>query len=272
MTTTSPTLRDRLSVGRARLARTVATWGPAQSPARRAADAASYWSRERDHHWRSNSHFRGSPAFADDQDLWRRVGTEHLEIVRTAARACGWTWSSPRVVDWGCGGGANAVAVAPHAGELVLVDLSARTLEECARQVAAVSEVPVVRVEVPVDHPEAALDRIGRCDLFLCFYVLELVPSAEHGARILQVAARALAPGGMAVVQFKYDDGTPAAAPFRRGYVRHLANMTTYAIPDFWQLAVDAGLGPRVLTLVPANDLDRRYGYLAMTGPATDPA
>ena len=77
------------------------------------------------------------PAFADDQDLWRRVGTEHLEIVRTAARACGWTWSSPRVVDWGCGGGANAVAVAPHAGELVLVDLSARTLEECARQVAA---------------------------------------------------------------------------------------------------------------------------------------
>lgn len=242
-------------------------WAPAQSPRRRAADASSYWSRERDQHWRSNSHFRDSSAFADDPDLWWRVGLEHLEIVRAAARACEWSWGAPRVVDWGCGGGANAVAFAPHAREMILVDLSKDTLDECVRQVRSVCETPVVEVEVPVDAPEAALDRTRGCDLFLCFYVLELVPSPDHGARILEVAARSLAPGGMAVVQFKYDDGGRTSGPFRRDYVRHLANMTTYRIPDFWQLAIAAGLRPRILTLVPSNDLDKRYAYLAMTRP-----
>lgn len=241
---------------------------PAQSTGRRAADAASYWRTERDSHWRSNSHFRDSPAFADDPDLWRRIGSEHLELVRMAARATGWVWESPRVVDWGCGGGANAVAVAPHAGDLVLVDLSATTLEECARQVGAACDTPVTTVVADVDDPEAVLDQVAGCDLFLCFYVLELVPSREHGARLLRLAARSLRPGGLAVVQFKYDDGASTSAPRHRDYVRHLANMTTYPIPDFWQLAVDVGLEPRLLTLVPANELDQRYAYLAMTKPA----
>lgn len=171
------------------------------------------------------------------------------------------------MVDWGCGGGANAVATAPSAGEMVLVDLSDETLEECRRRVGEVSDTPVTTVRIAVEDPEAAAERVAGCDLFMCFYVLELVPSQEHAARILRIAAEALVPGGLAVVQFKYDDGALTSTSRHRGYARHLAHMTTYAIPDFWQLAVDVGLRPRMLTLVPENELDRRYAYLAMTKP-----
>ncbi|MCH1868077.1 methyltransferase [Nocardioides sp. CFH 31398] len=266
-TSTARRARGLYDLARRQVASAIAGRGPEQSPERRAADAAAYWRAGDDERWSSNSHFRDSEAFSDAGSLWERMGREHLDLVRTAARAAGWTWDAPRVVDWGCGGGANAAAVAPHAGELVLVDLSARTLAEAAAQVAAVADVPTTQVVVDVDAPEAALDRVAGCDLFLCFYVLELVPSQEHGARILRVAAEALAPGGMAVLQFKYDDGRPTSRPHRRDYVRHLADMTTYGIADFWTLVEACGLRPVLVTLVPENELDQRYGYLAAVKP-----
>ncbi|WP_299052337.1 class I SAM-dependent methyltransferase [uncultured Nocardioides sp.] len=267
MTDVSTRVRGLVDRARREVASVVAGRGPAQSPTRRAADASAYWRDGDDDRWASNSHFRDSDAFADDASLWGRVGREHLELVRVAARAAGWTWDSPRVVDWGCGGGSTAVAVAPEARELVLVDLSARTLAECARQVAATADTPTVQVEVDVDAPEAVAGQVAGCDLFLSFYVLELVPSQEHGARILRVAAEALVPGGLAVVQFKYDDGHRASRPRRRGYAQNLADMTTYTIPDFWALAESVGLRPVTLTLVPENELDRRYAYLAALKP-----
>lgn len=266
-TATSRRARVLLARARRQAASAIAGRGPEQSPERRAADAAAYWRDGGDERWDSNSHFRDSAAFADDGALWERMGQEHLELVRTAARAAAWSWDAPRVVDWGCGGGANAAAVAPHASELVLVDLSARTLTEAAAQVAAVSDVATAQVVVDVDTPEAALDRISGCDLFLCFYVLELVPSQEHGARILRVAAEAMAPGALAVLQFKYDDGRPTSRPRRRDYVRNLADMTTYGIADFWALVESVGLRPVLVTLVPENELDRRYAYLAAVKP-----
>lgn len=239
--------------------------GPRQSDARLAAESRAYWTTVEDETWRSNSHFRDAAAFADDPSLWRRLGEDHRRMVDDLAAGAGWSVPNPRVVEWGCGGGANAVAFAPHASEMVLVDLSERTLEEARQQVAAACDTPVRTVRVDVDDPLSAVPRVGTCDLFLCFYVFELVPSPEHGRRILQAAAAALEPGGLAVVQFKYDDGRRGSGSRRRHYTRALAAMTTYAIPDFWAMAEECGLRPRLLTLVPRNELDRKYAYLAMT-------
>lgn len=239
--------------------------GPRRSDARLAAESEAYWTGDDDRYWRSNSHFRGAPAFADDPTLWERVGRDHRALTQELARGVGWAVERPRVVEWGCGGGANAVAFAPDAGELVLVDLTDLTLREAADQVGRVSDVPVTTVRTEVDAPEAVLPQLGEVDLFLCFYVMELVPSPAHGRRILEVAARALRPGGLAVVQFKYDDGERGHGSRRRGYVRGLAEMTTWSIPDFWAMAAAAGLTPHQLALVPHNDLDDRYAYLAMT-------
>jgi len=241
--------------------------GPRQSRERVAAEASDYWTAERDLHWRSNSHFRDAPAFADGGASWSGLGRDHVALVAGAARAAGWRTRAPVVVDWGCGGGAVAAALAPTAGEMVLVDLSDETLAEATERVRESCDTPVRAVRTTVDATAPAVAEVGACDLFVCFHVLELVPTEAHGLAVLDAAAALLRPGGLAVVQFRYDDGAPASRSRRRGYRRDLANMTTYTVPAFWGHAAAAGLEPRAVTLVPRSDLDERYAYLSATAP-----
>jgi hypothetical protein len=116
-----------------------------------------------------------------------------------------------------------------------------------------------------VMEPETAVPDIGSCDVFLCVYVFELIPTPEYGVRLLTVARDLLAPGGIALIQIKYDDGRWLSRPRRRGYVGELAGMTTYQIPMFWQLAEQSGLTPVSVELVPRNELDERYAYFFLT-------
>lgn len=243
--------------------RALATAGAAHSQARIAAHAQAYWRSPDSAGWRARSHWRGGLA----DDLWSRTGAQHLDMFRRGARAVGFDRPWDRVVDWGCGGGANAVPFAPHARELVGVDISHETVTECGRQVAAVCATPYRPLVVDVTDPEAAVDRLGAgtCDVFLCLYVLELVPTPEYGARLLRIARDLLASGGAALVQTRYSDGRWSTRPRRRGYRHGVADMTTYPIHVFWELAVRCGLRPELIELVPSNELDERYAYYFLT-------
>ncbi|SFB56754.1 Methyltransferase domain-containing protein [Amycolatopsis marina] len=245
------------------LQRTLTAIGLSQSTARIAADSQAYWTSSHGKRWMANSHWREAPIF-DDNDLWIRMGMQHLGMVERSAWAArsGRPWR--RVVDWGCGGGANAAAFAPHTGELVGVDISAETVAECGRQVALVCDTPFRGVTVDVAEPETAMVDIGSCDVFLCLYVFELIPTPEYGVRLLHIARDLLTPGGLALIQIKYDDGRWLSRPRRREYRRELAGMTTYRIPAFWQLVERCGLTPVSIELVPRNELDERYAYFVI--------
>lgn len=170
------------------------------------------------------------------------------------------------MVEWGCGGGANAVHFGPMAEEFVGADVSAASLEECERQARAAGAKQFVPVLVDVREPEAAVAEIGPpCDLFLCTYVLELVPTPEYGLRILRIAADLLAERGLALVQIKYATASWRTRPRRRKYQRDVAGMTSYRIEDFWQAATECGLRPHFVQLVPRNELDERYAYFLCT-------
>jgi SAM-dependent methyltransferase len=127
-------------------------------------------------------------------------------------------------------------------------------------------------VLVPVDRPEAASELVGgQVDLFLCFYVFELLPSQEHARRVLEEAARLLRPGGLAVIQVKYQTRSPLTRSRTWAYRRGLASMTTFPIDVFWSLAEDCGFVPHSIRLVPRNHLDARYAYYCLvraSGPA----
>lgn len=142
-------------------------------------------------------------------------------------------------------------------------------MAECGRQVAAVCDNLYRSLVVDVAAPETTVASLGAgtCDVFLCLYVFELVPSPEYGARLLRVARDLLAPGGAALVQIRYSDGRWVTRPRRRGYRHGIAEMTTYPIHDFWQLTEQCGLTPRLVELVPSNDLDERYAYYFLTRP-----
>lgn len=241
--------------------RALATAGVTHTDDRIAADAQAYWSAPDSKRWGSNSHWRND----FDDGLWLGMGAEHLAMYRRAARALDLDAEGRRVVDWGCGGGANAVHFAPHAAQYVGVDVSGETVTECGRQVAAVCDTVFRPVVVDVADPEAAVGAVGACEVFLCFYVLELVPTPEYGARLLRIARDLLTPGGLALVQIKYSDGRWSTRPRRRAYKSGLADMTTYPIEGFWQLAEECGLTPRHVELVPRNELDERYAYFTLT-------
>ena len=260
-------VQEAKSLVRDRLDFTLTRLGLGQPESRLAQDSQSFWeSSPLDDSWRNNSHWRDGSAFADD-DAWLAVGQGHLTLYERFARAVQYDRPLGRVVEWGSGGGANAVHFAPRSQEYVAVDVAADSLAECERQVRAVCETPFTAVLADVADPETAARRVPRpCDLFLCCYVLELVPTPEYGLRLLQIARSLLADDGLALVQIKYRTSSWRTRPRRRRYRSSTAaSMTTYWIDEFWTAAISCGLRPELVTLVPKNNLDERYAYFLLT-------
>ncbi|MEU0470526.1 class I SAM-dependent methyltransferase [Amycolatopsis sp. NPDC006131] len=259
--------RRAASLGRDFAHRALATAGLRQSEATISRDASEYWEDAGSESWKANSHWRDAPVFAGN-DLWHEIGARHLTMLQRGARMVQFDRPWKRVVEWGCGGGANAVHFAPQCDEYVGVDVARASLDESAKQVAASCSTPFIPVRVDVENPEQALALIGGpCEVFLSCYVFELIPTPAYGARLLRIARDLLVPGGLALIQIKYDDGRWRSKSRRRSYKTGIAAMTTYRIPDFWQLAEDIGLTPEAIELVPENELDKRYAYFLLSKP-----
>jgi SAM-dependent methyltransferase len=263
--------RRHAARGRDAAHRVLAAVGIRQNEARIAADSQSYWADPDSARWTSGSHWCDAPVFAG-RDVWSEIGARHLEMFERGARMVEFKQPWTRVLEWGCGGGANAVHFAPRADEFVGVDIAPATLAECGRQVATACETPFRSVVVEVAEPERVVGELaGTVDVFLCFYVFELIPTPEYGERLLRIAHDVLRPGGLALIQVKYGDGTFWTRPRRRSYRTSLMHMTTYPIEGFWKLAESCGLTPESIELVPQNELDKRYAYFLLSKPDKGP-
>ncbi|OZM76428.1 bifunctional 2-polyprenyl-6-hydroxyphenol methylase/3-demethylubiquinol 3-O-methyltransferase UbiG [Pseudonocardia sp. MH-G8] len=190
-------------------------------------EAQRYWSEAhqgRGSHWQSTSRFT-------EGELWTQIGLRHLGMLRQAARTLDAGSDLGRVVEWGCGGGANAVQIAPLAREFVGVDVSPDSLQECTRQVLARCGTPFQPVLVDVRDPEAALQHIAApCDVFLCVYVFELIPSPAYGERLLRIAHEILAPGAWPSSRSSTTPGRGGPAP--AGCLTDSARATQPPIPS----------------------------------------
>lgn len=240
--------------------------GFAHSGRRLTRDASRYWSGPRDDRSLNDSHWRQGSKF-EDSALWAAMGQEHLRLFQRLRRTAEESAPLKRIVDWGCGGGANAVAFAPLAQEFVGVDIAAESVDECARQVALACPTPFVKVVADIERPEKSAREIPRpCDLFLCMYVLELVPTQAYGLRLMRIAYDLLGPGGQAFVQVKYATGAWRTRPRQRSYRFAVADLT-YRVDEFWTAMADIGFRPEAVALVPENELDERYAYFLLSKP-----
>ena len=228
--------------------------------------SARYWTGGGDDaRFRNNSHWREGGVM--DAAAWDRIGRQHLDLWRHFAAFAGLDPAPRRVVEWGCGGGANAVHFARDAERFVGVDVAQSSLDECGRQLDREGLGDRWRpVLADVENPEVAAAEVGPCDLFLCTYVFELIPGPDHARRLLRVAGGLLAPGGAAMVQIKYATDDPLTRPRRWAYRLNLANTLTFRVEAFWTLADECGLVPRAVTLVPDQPLvgDERYAYFLL--------
>ncbi|HRK31707.1 MAG TPA: class I SAM-dependent methyltransferase [Tepidisphaeraceae bacterium] len=228
--------------------------------------SGEFWSDTDSSKFRAYSHWKGEDGIADA--AWLALGKQHLDLFHRMIRLTEMRRPIDRIIEWGCGGGCNAVHFAREAGQFIGVDVSQATLEECRRAVSAAGLGNFLPVLVDVAAPESALEQItDACDLFLCTYVMELVPTPAYGRRIVDIAYKLVRPGGLAIIQIKYATTDAATQPRRWGYKLNAANMTTYAIDQFWEICQQAGFEPLAVTLQPKQTLigDERYAYFTLS-------
>lgn len=228
-------------------------------------DSDRFWNDRANDDLRTIMHWRGHGPFSDD--LWLRLGHQNFLVFEQAAAMAGIRPPLDRIVEWGSGGGMNAVAFASASAEYYGVEINAESLREAARQVESGPGGEFIPVKIAADNPEAAGARIpGPCDLFLSTYVFELLPSPAYGLRVMRIAHDLLRPGGMAIVHVRYRTGPAAVVAGRQPYAANWVRRTTYAIDEFWKACHSIGFDPLFVKLVPVQaELDEEnYAYFAM--------
>ena len=233
-------------------------------------DAQAYWTGDA-LHAPNMFHWRGSDGFSDE--VYARMGERNVARFRRFAAALDFPTADLRVLEWGCGGGALLRAFAVHASQLIGVDISPESLDRSVTELVGTG-VPFEPILVTVEAPEAALDRLDDpVDLFVCINVMELLPSNGYGVRMLQLAERALRPGGMAIVQIRYTTDDMASRPTRAFYRANTTRMAAYRLDEFWVTCQRVGLIPQLLTIEPEEEIiGDRYAYYALLKQSTDTA
>ena len=259
-------VRDRTRLLALRMA------GKGQSEAELASETMRYWN-EGDKagvDLKDYSHWAGAGPW-QDREKWLALGRVHFEMYAQLCLVTGTPRPIGNAVEWGSGGGANAIHFIREVQAFCGIEIAQASLNECGRVLADAGFQGFQPVLISAGNPEQALELApGPFDLFLSTYVFELLPGRSYGERILRIAWQMLKPGGLALIQIRYDDGSPRSLQKNADYFRHSSRFTSYRVEEFWVLAQKLGFQPRYVTLVPdkvagfSGDL---YAYFAMSRP-----
>ena len=217
-----------------------------------AVEAGQYWRRVAPVAWvQDMSHWRGRGRWAD-QRAWATLGQRHVEMFQQLCALTGKTNKVRSILEWGPGGGANAVAFAPHVRRFYGVDISPANLEECGIQLESVGFADWHPITIDANQPEQCLTAVDEpVDFVLCTAVFQHFPGKEYGIRVLGILNQVLAADGIALIQIRYDDGSDVLRCKTGDYEKNVVTFTSYHIEEFWQLASQAGLNPVSLVLKP---------------------
>jgi hypothetical protein len=207
-----------------------------------AADAGRYWSQSSSMPWiRDLSHWRGGGRWADDE-TWSGMGRRHLSMFEELCSAARQRRPIRSMLEWGPGGGANAVAFAGEVAKFYGVDVSAANLAECGRQLASIGYEGWQPIEIEAARPQAVLEMItAPVDFILSTAVFQHFPGKEYGVEVMRIVHQLLALRGIALIQIRYDDGSEILGPKQHDYAKNAVTFTSYRIDEFWRIARDAG-------------------------------
>jgi len=213
-------------------------------------EAGRYWRQSEVRPWvQDMSHWRGRGRWADDS-AWKNVGAKHLELYRRLCVLSSRETPVRSMLEWGPGGGANAVAFAAEVARFYGVDISPANLRECRQQLDAINYEDFRPIEIDANAPEQCLNSIDDpVDFVLCTAVFQHFPGKSYGERVMRVFHRALADDGIALVQTRYDDGSEALRSKNTDYAKNVVAFTSYRVEEFWQIAEQAGFEPLSVVL-----------------------
>jgi 2-polyprenyl-3-methyl-5-hydroxy-6-metoxy-1,4-benzoquinol methylase len=227
-------------------------------------DNQKYWNRDysdpnlaQDAHWKNKGKF-------EDQLRWFSLGKEHLDLILNYSYVLNFNLPVKQIVEWGCGGGANAIHFAPLTEKFIGIDITLESLNECKKQILNCGLKNFQPVLIDASKPESILnEQICEVDLFLCTYVYELLPSPAYGLTVLKIANKILKDEGIAFIQIRYNDGRKDLKPKHWGYKLQPYIMTSYSLEEFWKISIEYGFEPLCIYLKPYQPLvnDSCYAY-----------
>jgi cyclopropane fatty-acyl-phospholipid synthase-like methyltransferase len=181
-------------------------------------------------------------------DRWLEYGEFNVGLVRSffqqfASSELAHGFSSKTALDWGCGGGANMAAMCRHFRQVIGVDISSSTLEECARQLNRCSFSNYETVFVDAAHPEGAVKGVGpnSIDFFFSVAVFQHFPSKVYTKSVLEAAAGLVRTGGHGLVQVRYFDGSEKLRQKDSDYAKNVIYMTSFTTGEFGALLAETG-------------------------------
>jgi len=226
-----------------------------ESDTKLAHDAGDYWSASRDEpKIKDMSHWRGEGQW--DADKWTAIGERHFSLFERLAPN---TDGKPptRMLEWGPGGGSNVLAFSHHLPITTFygVDISAANLEECEQQCVSSEFRGFQPIEIDPEEPELVKQRVDEpLDVFLSTAVFQHFPSKSYGRRVTRVASDLLRPGGIAMIQTRYSEGSWKFRSKHRDYKSNAITFTAYGIAEFWAVLADNGLAPLAVHLWPETN------------------
>lgn len=206
------------------------------------------WDDNADEEYRRDiSHWRGAGRWNESAwaGLISTAGRRIVDLYRTAGRRV--EQSRPVACDWGCGGGASLLALAPFSSRLFAVDVSQKNLDEASRQLRELDGAPpMVPLLVGADPISIAKSIDQPLDLFVSMATFHLLPAKELGENILRTAFAIMKPTALGFVTIRYDDGSARYRPRERleDYgTEHLFAMS-WEVTEFWALLERVGFSP----------------------------
>lgn len=213
---------------------------------------SNFWNYDSKDFIKGFSHFKGYGKFKDEK-LWDQLGLENLarfEILKILSD----TDVIKSMLEWGVGGGANAVKFSREIDDFYGVDISSASISECEIRIKTESQSTFNYwlAQIHIDNPEEVYDFVPKVDFFLCTSVFQHFPNPEYGKRIAKLAYNMLKDDGIALIQIRYGEYKDYS-----NYVENASKFTLYPLPVFKDLITKIGFKFLSVTL----DIQTRYAY-----------
>lgn len=224
-------------------------------------DASNLWSSsKKDEAVMHMSHWRGKGRYTDEEK-WRSIGIKHFRMIEEFIHFLKVDKQIRSIVEWGSGGGANAVKFVEMVDTFYGVDISDSNLKECDRQLEKIGFTNFRKIHIDIDFPEKSLEFLEKpVDLFLSTAVYQHFPSQEYGRQITKIAWKMLSDEGLALIQIRYDDGSRIYKTKKGDYKKNWRVFTSFQVHTFWQICQEIGFKPIFVRLEP--DVNYAFFFL----------
>ncbi|POF34361.1 methyltransferase domain-containing protein [Roseibium marinum] len=211
------------------------------------AAAKKIWANNENEEYRKdNSHFRGVGRWTDDE-RWKSIGKNSLTALNRHIRMVTndpFYWTQERnMLEWGPGGGSNAYAFRKLVQYYYGVDISQDNLNETERVASEDGTQGFVPVLLNSSIDDVIKSVREPVDIFLSTAVFQHFPSKAYGVEVLKCVHQVLKPGGIGMVQIRFDNGNPKYKPIAELEEYHEKHITatSYALDEFFGILQEIG-------------------------------